>query len=73
MKDNNPIKNPYFVRYLIVFGIGLMIIWAVFDWLVLPILPPSLAAGLWIMGLAVCAIVWALLILNHYEKEYPDE
>ncbi len=71
MKD--PIKDPNFVRYLLYFGIGLMIIWIFFNTFILHFLPESLAFPLNVLGLGVAAVVWALYILNRYEKNYPDD
>lgn len=72
MKNKDPIKDPNFVRYLILFGVGLVTLWAIFDWFILPMLPEGLAFGLMAMGLGVGAITWALLIINRYESKYTD-
>ena len=65
--------NKFFARYLIVYGVGLMIIWIIFSALVLPLLPDKLAGGLTILGLGSCVVVWACLVIQAYERKYPDD
>lgn len=71
--NKDPVKNPNFIRYLIAFSIGLLILWIAFAVLILPILPASLSGGLATLGYGVIFVIWALIILYLFEKRHPDE
>lgn len=70
--NKSPIEDRNFVRYLIIFGVGLLLAWIAFSWVILPMLPASLAGGLATLGYGVIAVVWGLTILYLFEKRHPD-
>lgn len=63
-----------FVGFLLVFGALCLAAWAVFGIFILPILPESgLKSGLAMLGYSTIFIVLALVMLDKYERENPED
>ena len=63
-----------FLSFLVMFGALCLIAWAFFGIFILPMLPDSgLKAGLAMLGYSTIFIVIALVMLERYERQNPED
>lgn len=60
--------NSKMLNYLIVYGIGVVILWLVFDAFIMPMLPDGLGGPLFGLGILATLVVWAVVIIRLYES-----
>jgi uncharacterized membrane protein (DUF4010 family) len=66
--------NKRFLKFLTVYGVSVMILWAIFAKVVLPILPDNgFKSSLIIMGYFVTFIVAAIVSISLYEDRVDDD
>ncbi len=63
-----------FISFLLLLSVLALLAWGIFGLFILPLLPDSeLKAGLAMLGYAMIFIVLALVLLERYERENPDD